>query len=106
MPWACGQPVAGLRRKDYAPSGVSKNKSAIILWPPAAGTNSSLYLIIFGNEEFGLSFRGDDFHAIKSLKIPQYGRVQSLNVSIAASIVMYEYIKQHGGAAEPPASGK
>ena len=35
--------------------------------------------------------------AIKSLKIPQFGRVESLNVSIAASIVMYEYMKQYGG---------
>ncbi|MBW2409691.1 MAG: TrmH family RNA methyltransferase [Deltaproteobacteria bacterium] len=61
---------------------------------------------IFGNEEFGLSFRAEDFSAVKSLKIPQYGRVQSLNVSIAASIVMYEYIRQYGSAPVPPPSGK
>jgi tRNA G18 (ribose-2'-O)-methylase SpoU len=35
--------------------------------------------------------------AFKSLKIPQFGRVESLNVSIAASIVMYGYIRQNGG---------
>jgi hypothetical protein len=35
--------------------------------------------------------------AFKSLKIPQIGRVESLNVSIAASIVMYEYVRQNGG---------
>jgi tRNA G18 (ribose-2'-O)-methylase SpoU len=52
---------------------------------------------IFGNEEFGHSFNKDDYTAIKSLKIPQFGRVESLNVSIAASIVMYEYVKQHSG---------
>ena len=45
---------------------------------------------IFGNEEFGHSFNKDDYYAIKSLKIDQFGRVESLNVSIAASIVMYE----------------
>ena len=50
---------------------------------------------IFGNEEFGHSFNKDDFNRIKSLKIPQFGRVESLNVSVAASIVMYEYVKQH-----------
>jgi tRNA G18 (ribose-2'-O)-methylase SpoU len=55
---------------------------------------------IFGNEEFGLSFRLQEYKEIKSLKIPQYGRVQSLNVSIAASIVMYEYVKQNGDASE------
>lgn len=61
---------------------------------------------IFGNEEFGLSFRVEDFNEIKSLKIPQYGRVQSLNVSIAASIVMYEYVKQHGSASVAPLQEK
>ena len=52
---------------------------------------------IFGNEEFGHSFSKDDYNAIRSLKIPQVGRVESLNVSIAASIVMYEYVRQNGG---------
>jgi tRNA G18 (ribose-2'-O)-methylase SpoU len=52
---------------------------------------------IFGNEEFGLSFNKEEFKGLRSLSIPQFGRVQSINVSIAASIVMYEYIKQHGG---------
>ena len=51
---------------------------------------------IFGNEEFGHSFNKDKYSGINALKIPQLGRVESLNVSIAASIVMYEYVKQHG----------
>jgi tRNA G18 (ribose-2'-O)-methylase SpoU len=51
---------------------------------------------IFGNEEFGHRFNNDDYPRIQSLKIPQAGKVESLNVSIAASIVMYEYTKQHG----------
>jgi tRNA G18 (ribose-2'-O)-methylase SpoU len=50
---------------------------------------------IFGNEEFGISFSKEDFKELKSLKIPQFGQVQSINVSVAASIVMYEYIRQH-----------
>jgi len=50
---------------------------------------------VFGNEEFGISFGKEEFSDVKSLKIPQFGQVQSLNVSVAASIVMYEYIKQH-----------
>ena len=51
---------------------------------------------IFGNEEFGHSFNRNDYSRIKALKIPQFGRVESLNVSIAASVVMYEYIRQNG----------
>ena len=52
---------------------------------------------VFGHEEFGLCFEPDLFPAIKRLTIPQFGRSQSLNVSVAASIVLYEYIRQHAG---------
>lgn len=51
---------------------------------------------IFGHEEFGISFEKSDYEDIGVLQIPQFGRSQSLNVSVAASIVMYEYIRQHG----------
>lgn len=50
---------------------------------------------IFGHEEFGISFDPTHYNNIKSLSIPQYGRVGSLNVSVAASVVMYEYLRQH-----------
>jgi len=50
---------------------------------------------VFGHEEFGLSFDPADYHGIQSLSVPQYGRVESLNVSVAASVVMYEYLRQH-----------
>ena len=49
---------------------------------------------IFGHEETGLSFTPEDYPDISLLRIPQFGRVESLNVSIAASIVMYEYARQ------------
>jgi len=49
---------------------------------------------IFGHEEMGLSFDMKDYPAVHGLLIPQFGRVQSLNVSIAASIVMYEYVRR------------
>ncbi|MFC1858945.1 TrmH family RNA methyltransferase [Thermodesulfobacteriota bacterium] len=50
---------------------------------------------VFGHEEFGFSFHKEEFSALTGVKIPQLGKVQSLNVSIAASIVMYEYVRQH-----------
>ncbi len=49
---------------------------------------------VFGHEEFGLSFSPADFPGVRLLRIPQFGKVQSFNVSIAASIVMYEYVRQ------------
>lgn len=59
---------------------------------------------IFGHEEFGISFDPRDYEGISSLRIPQLGKVQSLNVSIAASLVMYEYIRQHGPPQAQPAT--
>jgi tRNA G18 (ribose-2'-O)-methylase SpoU len=51
---------------------------------------------ILGHEEFGCSFEPRDYPELQSLTIPQFGSVQSLNVSIAASVVMYEYVRQRG----------
>ncbi len=50
---------------------------------------------ILGNEDSGISFDISDYPEIKCLSIPHFGQTESLNVSIAASIVMYEYISQH-----------
>lgn len=52
---------------------------------------------IFGHEEFGTSFDRKDYPDIRTLKIPQYGEMESLNVSNAASIVMFEFIRQQAG---------
>ncbi len=51
---------------------------------------------VLGHEEFGLSFDPAGYPDILPLSIPQWGHVQSLNVSIAASIALYEYVRQHG----------
>ena len=50
---------------------------------------------ILGHEAYGHSFEMDEFPLVKKLSIPHFGSVESLNVSIAASIVMYEYVRQH-----------
>ena len=55
-----------------------------------------LSAFVFGHEEMGLSFDLADFPDIRPLAIPQFGEVQSLNVSVAASIVLYEYVRRHG----------
>ncbi len=51
---------------------------------------------VLGHEEFGYSFDVDAYPDVIPIRIPMYGRVESLNVSVAASIVMYEYVRQHG----------
>lgn len=50
---------------------------------------------VVGHEQFGISFDKNDYEGIHTLKIRQLGKVESLNVSVAASIVMYEYFRQH-----------
>jgi tRNA G18 (ribose-2'-O)-methylase SpoU len=51
---------------------------------------------ILGHEEFGHSFDPARHPDIRFISIPQFGQVESLNVSVAASIVLYEYVRQHG----------
>ncbi len=49
--------------------------------------------VIFGSEEYGISENSlrISYHLVK---IPMYGKVSSLNVSVAAGIVMYEIVRQ------------
>ena len=55
--------------------------------------------LILGNEGIGHSFRREDFPEVGSLRIPQWGRAQSLNVSVAAAVAMYEVCRRWGGEA-------
>ncbi len=77
---------------DYTPyilePGKGESISTVQLPPKSA--------FIFGHEEYGISFEPELFPKIKRLTIPQFGKSQSLNVSVAASIILYEYTRQHG----------
>jgi tRNA G18 (ribose-2'-O)-methylase SpoU len=53
---------------------------------------------IMGNEGLGITFDTANYPDIHCLSIAQFGCTESLNVSIAASIVMYEYVCQHAAA--------
>lgn len=55
---------------------------------------------LLGHEEFGFSFDPADHPGLGALAIPLLGPMESLNVSIAASIALYEYSRQH------PADGR
>jgi tRNA G18 (ribose-2'-O)-methylase SpoU len=60
--------------------------------------------LVMGNEGVGHSFTREQFPTVKSLRIPQWGRAQSLNVSVAAAVAMYEHCRRFGG--EAPAVGE
>ena len=81
-----------LLKNDYTPFILEPGKGDDICdinLPPKSA-------FIFGHEEYGLSFEPDLYPEIKRLTIPQFGKSQSLNVSVAASIILYEYARQHG----------
>ena len=50
---------------------------------------------ILGNEGLGICFARDSYPDMDCLAIPHYGETESLNVSVAASVAMYEYVRQH-----------
>jgi tRNA G18 (ribose-2'-O)-methylase SpoU len=49
---------------------------------------------IIGHEEFGIPFKPGDYSNVEFVKIAQFGKVQSLNASVAASVAGYEYLRQ------------
>jgi len=78
----------------------SAGYSLFALAPEATSSLTDICLprkcaFVFGHEEFGHSFAISDYPDLQTLSIPQFGSVQSLNVSIAASIVMFEHVRQH-----------
>ena len=63
-------------------------------------TENSIYdidfykkIIVIGNEANGVSKEIQDI-ADEKAKIPMLGRTESLNASVAAGVVMYEYVRQ------------
>jgi tRNA G18 (ribose-2'-O)-methylase SpoU len=50
-------------------------------------------VFIFGNEVTGVS---DELLALcdSAIEIPQFGTKHSLNISVSAGVIMWEYVKQ------------
>jgi len=81
-------------------AGLTAEGYTVFLLDPGGATSLCIAKLprkssfVLGHEEFGFSFDTLDYPDIQRLTIPQFGGVQSLNVSIAASVVMYEYVRQ------------
>lgn len=52
--------------------------------------------LVIGHEEFGANLEDIESADYQKVKIKQYGKTESLNVSIATSIGVYEYLRQNG----------
>ncbi len=80
-----------LTNRDYTLYTLQPGTGALIM--DEAFPRKSAF--VFGHEDTGISFEPDLFPNVRQLTIPQFGKSQSLNVSVAASIILYEYIRQH-----------
>lgn len=74
-----------------------KNNFEVVV--TALDTKNSIYdieyknkVIVIGNEANGVSKKVQDL-AEKKVKIPMLGKTESLNASVAASIMIYEYVR-------------
>lgn len=87
---------------DFDGSHRTLTEQGYRLFTLEAGCPSDIYdaelpaksAFIFGHEEIGLSFDPADYPDIDCVGIPQFGPVESLNVSVAASIALYEYVRR------------
>lgn len=88
----CVSAVKDLKSNGYTAIAVEQVEDSIKLGDFKADRNSS-YALVFGNEVKGVNQQVVDNCDI-SLEIPQYGTKHSLNVSVSAGIVIWEFAKQ------------
>ena len=87
----CASCYQNLSEKGYTLYTLEPGKEKTFLKMPLVMKSG----FVFGYEEFGISFDPSVYNAIQRLSIQEYGRAGSLNVSVAASVVMSDYLKQH-----------
>jgi tRNA G18 (ribose-2'-O)-methylase SpoU len=63
--------------------------------PLAESVLPPMSAFVLGHEEFGVGFEPSRFLGLKQVHIEQTGSIDSLNVSVAASIAMYEFARRH-----------
>ena len=86
--------------EDLAQAIKEMRKHHFKLMVTSLQTKNSIYdidfnkkIIVIGNEANGVSKEIQDM-ADEKAKIPMLGRTESLNASVAAGVVMYEYVRQ------------
>jgi 23S rRNA (guanosine2251-2'-O)-methyltransferase len=84
--------IEELKINGYTILGIEQTTESIKLETFEIESNKK-YALVFGNEAFGLS---DDIlnHLDSSIEIPQYGTKHSLNISVCAGIVIWEFSKK------------
>ncbi|MBS1962033.1 MAG: hypothetical protein JST04_07450 [Bdellovibrionales bacterium] len=91
--------IAALREEGYALYALHPRGEAA--FGSVSFPEKTAFLV--GHEEFGLSVDVADYPEITLIQVPQVGIVESLNVSVAASIAAYDYLRDRKllGTAKP-----
>lgn len=84
-----GQSHEDLTAREYALFVLEPSCKSSVFRHPLPSKSA----FVFGHEEFGVDIDSSRYPNLSCLGIPQFGRTDSLNVSVAASIVMYEYVR-------------
>lgn len=84
--------VEALKAEGYIVIAVEQVEGSIML-DQLMLDSSRQYAIVFGNEVKGVNQTVVD-HCDASIEIPQYGTKHSLNVSVSAGIVIWEFAKR------------
>jgi tRNA G18 (ribose-2'-O)-methylase SpoU len=84
--------ISYLRNKGYSILAIEQAEGSISLedYQPEAGTGQA---VIFGHEVHGVSQEVMDACDV-CLEIPQYGTKHSLNISVCAGLVIWEFFKK------------
>jgi len=84
--------VTALKKQGYKVFAIEQTQGSISLEQFRANVNNETLAFVFGNEVEGVS---DEVLAIcdGAIEIPQYGMKHSLNISVAAAIVLWEMVR-------------
>jgi tRNA G18 (ribose-2'-O)-methylase SpoU len=85
------------RGKGYTICSVEQTEGSIMLDSFLVGRDlNDRYVLIFGHEIRGVEQAVIDMSDF-SIEIPQYGTKHSLNISVSAGIVIWEFFRKFGG---------
>lgn len=84
--------IEGLKKQGYCIISIEQTEKTVPLHK-IAQINQSKFALIFGNEVHGVKQEAIDVSDF-IIEIPQFGTKHSLNVSVCAGIVMWEFVKK------------
>jgi tRNA G18 (ribose-2'-O)-methylase SpoU len=86
--------ISELKEKGYMILSVEQTEGAILLDQVQLSGNQK-YALVFGHEIRGVDQKVVDM-SDQCIEIPQYGTKHSLNISVAAGIVIWELFRRRG----------